>query len=211
MIKLPKFSIYRYTPLEVVYDSETLEPLGYTPMLYRDGFPYTYGKFSLNFELKEVYPWKVKGLSAQESVDLVLNGLDYPGKLEPDRGCYYSVDAKTSEITDYYTYQHEFGILQKFDYKTGNLVHTYRQLDELAGFCKDEHIIDFILREKPEYGFFYCSNPINFSFKKMLLGWTPLCENNEKYQLLQEVKKGCSKSLQRLNESDDSIPQLGQA
>ena len=153
-IKLPGFSIYRYTPLEVVYDSETLEPLGYTPILYRDGFPFTYGKFSLNFELKEVYPWKVKGLSAQESVNLVLNGLDYP-KLEPDRDCYYSVDAETSEITDYYTNQHEYGTLQKFDYKTGKLIHTYRQLDELAGFCQDERIIDFILKEKPEYGFFY--------------------------------------------------------
>lgn len=181
--KLNGFYISPYTPIEFVYDKD-LKPLGYTFLLERNNYPFVmYGKFDLNFDLTEFYPWKLYNLSDKKSVEVVLKNKKVKPENALNQSVYFSVNAETLNIEDYYV--RENSTIKSFNYKTSKLKHNYLDITTLPDYdsLENKKIAEFLKEKTPHYGFLYLDPPESDKndIKKMLLAYSFSSELHKKY------------------------------
>ena len=172
----PGFYINELTPIEFVFDTETLTRHSMCLLLESPFYPtMIYCKFTYpDLKLKEIYPQHLDGIkTAEECAELVLKGkscLNYT--------CsgitYYSVDCESRKITDYYASIVDANI-KKYDYKTKKLTTVY---GEVLSKVPDAKLNNFIKEKSPSYGLAYC-DPLTYKFKKVLFGWNPFSSEYE--------------------------------
>lgn len=171
--KLNGFYISPMTPIEYIYSCGK-QLCGYSFLLERKNYPFVmYGKFDINFDLVEFYPWKLGKFSDAKSVDIVTKNIKLKNISQISQpNVYFSVNAKTLKIEDFYT---NIGYLKKFNYMTKNVVHNYFEytstnigtLDKY-GTCFGEDFMDFIKPFKPSYGFLYLDPMTNKATKALV-------------------------------------------
>lgn len=202
--KLKEFYISPTTPIEYVYD-ENKNLLGYTLLLERKNYPFVmYGKFDLNFDLVEFYPWKLDKLSDKKSVNIVTKNIKIKNLNQiPQPNIYFSVNAETLKIEDYYV---KFEYLKKFNYATKNVSHNYFEytsttINTLDNYseCFGKDFVDFVKSLDSNYGFFYL-DPITNKATKVLVAYSFATERHyQEYKKL-ELDKLIQASLDIANQ-----------
>ena len=175
---MPGFYIIESTPIDLVFDIDTLKPIRICVLLMSPLYPTAIvGKFNLpDMTFKEFYPWQLAEFkTAEESVAPILKGKSCI-KCTPVPGIYYAVDSISKEITSYYIGS-ELGLnsaIGKYDYKSRKFEQTYLNIfsDEVY---KNAKLKNFIAENMPSYGWAYC-DPLTYEFRKILLGWNIFTE-----------------------------------
>ena len=187
--KLNGFHISPTTPIEMIYDTNCkLE--GYSLLLERENYPLVmYGKFDINFDLTEFYPWKFGKLSDKNCVNIILKNHSFKTKeISNFVRSYFSVNAETLKIEDFYV--NLSGVsLKKFNYKTKEIKTEYSGIiiENKPNILLENNIQlkHFVEKIKPHYGWIYLSPNINMDIKKILVGYSFSTDSHlEKYNEL---------------------------